>query len=288
MLYYYKYDFISPESLYAEIKEELSSYFESGAIDDMMFPLWTEKCLKKLGKTSYTPKEVVLNIDNSMAILPDDFHKVREAWVCNPLEKEVFLPSTAVTYKQCKQKATLLGDDKPDRCKTCDDYPKSVEVTYKYEGDTSVTYFGASYLLSPGTISTKKHCTSNCANIYSTSLDTFDIHGGNRFVTNFRNGNVLLIYYAKEYDKEGYQLVPDDYDILHYIESYIKWKLRERLLDQTTDESFRIAQYKAEKAEREKNFSWISARTSSMRETIKRKQLEKSRQHRANWPYEIR
>ena len=30
MSYYYKYDFVSPEPLYATVKEELKSYFDTG------------------------------------------------------------------------------------------------------------------------------------------------------------------------------------------------------------------------------------------------------------------
>ena len=57
MSYYYKYSFISPEPLYATVKEELKSYFDTGAVDDLMFGTWTDKALRKLGKSSYSIAE---------------------------------------------------------------------------------------------------------------------------------------------------------------------------------------------------------------------------------------
>ena len=34
---YYKYNFISPEGIFAIIKEEFKSYYDTAAIDDLMF-----------------------------------------------------------------------------------------------------------------------------------------------------------------------------------------------------------------------------------------------------------
>jgi len=53
MSYYYKYNFVSPEPIYSIVKEELKSYFDTGAVDDLMFPtylfLTTSLLLEKLG-----------------------------------------------------------------------------------------------------------------------------------------------------------------------------------------------------------------------------------------------
>ena len=63
-MYYYKYNFISPEPTYALIQEELKSYFDSGAVDSVLFESWTDKCLRKLGKSSYYITSTVLHLDN--------------------------------------------------------------------------------------------------------------------------------------------------------------------------------------------------------------------------------
>ena len=64
MAYYYKYNFISPEPIYATVKEELKSYFDTGAVDDLLFPTYLDKCLKKLGRATYVISEQVLFIED--------------------------------------------------------------------------------------------------------------------------------------------------------------------------------------------------------------------------------
>ena len=81
MSYYYKYNFVSPDPIYATVKEELKSYFDTGAVDDLLFPTYLDKCLKKLGRTTYIISEQVLFIEDFEARLPDNFHAVREAWM---------------------------------------------------------------------------------------------------------------------------------------------------------------------------------------------------------------
>jgi hypothetical protein len=36
--------------LYATVKEELKSYFDTGAVDDLLFPTYVNKCLSNLVK----------------------------------------------------------------------------------------------------------------------------------------------------------------------------------------------------------------------------------------------
>ena len=59
MSYYYKYNFVSPEPVYATVKEELKSYFDTGAVDDLLFPTYLDKALKKLGRTTFVISEEI-------------------------------------------------------------------------------------------------------------------------------------------------------------------------------------------------------------------------------------
>src|SRR5690349_19993018 len=82
MSYYYKYNFVSPEGIYATVKEELKSYFDSGAVDHLLFPTYLKKCLNRLGKGSYKLVEEVLYVEDYEVRFPDNFFSVREAWLC--------------------------------------------------------------------------------------------------------------------------------------------------------------------------------------------------------------
>ena len=57
MSYYYNYNFISPEGVFAIISEEFKSYMDTGAIDNLMFSTYVDKCLSKLGRSSYNITE---------------------------------------------------------------------------------------------------------------------------------------------------------------------------------------------------------------------------------------
>jgi hypothetical protein len=231
---YYKYDFVSPVRLFAKIKQELNSFFETGAITDLLFPIWTDDCLSKFNKSTYKIQETILNIKSSAARLPDDFVSVREAWLVTSVERSRQLPNAH--YLQTLTRIDADGSTFCDRCSECEN-PEIIRVVYKSTMEV-IDSFRREYLLKPGNISVKnEHCSLDCLNIGSTAPDSFDVRD-NKFVVNFTDGAVNLIYYAKEYDEKGNQLIPDNIRIKNYIEMYIKYKLFEQLHNQSTDETF--------------------------------------------------
>jgi hypothetical protein len=107
-------------------------------------------------------------------------------------------------------------------------------------------------LLKPGNISARNKCDVDYTDAWrftptnpllheftpgSAGYDSFDIRD-NKFVTNFRNGIVHLIFYAYEFDGSGNQMVPDNFRIREYIEAFIKYKVFETLANQINDETF--------------------------------------------------
>lgn len=250
MSYYYKYNFTSPEIVYSTVKEELKSYFDTGAVDDLLFPTYLDKCLRKLGRATYVISEELLQIEDFQARLPDNFFAVREAWLCT--ETDGFPYKTANSfYSQASSETTIQvspvisnqvscnSNCPPDNC-TC--MPELIQSVYKTNNEVNLTYT-KKYLLKPGNISVRADCTLDCANFGSSSADSFDIRD-NKFVTNFRCGTVYLIFYATEYDNNGNQLIPDNYRIREYIEAFIKYKVFETLTNQITDETFNQLQTK--------------------------------------------
>ena len=266
MSYYYKYNFISPEVVYSTVKEELKSYFDTGAVDDLLFPTYLDKCLKKLGRATYVISEQVLFIEDFEARLPDNFHAVREAWMCAEVSGNPY-PSATSFYSQAANATTIqispltIGGTpcnnpacQNPRCDgTC--MPELVQAVYKTNNAIARSY-RYEYLLRPGNISARQNCDVSYRNDWnnyappvreftpgSASYDSFDIRD-NKFVTNFRNGVVHLIFYATEYDDIGNQLVPDNYRVSEFVETYIKYKVFETLTNQTNDETFNQLQQK--------------------------------------------
>lgn len=272
MSYYYKYNFTSPEPVYAIVKEELKSYFDTGAIDDLLFPTYVHKCLNKLGRASYKIGEVALIVEDFQATLPDNFYAVREAWMCAEIALRPYLSANSF-YSQAFDNETIqiapvtyMGNScsnptcHNDSCSgNCDS--QITPAVYKTRSIHHRSYKQL-YLLKPGTISARDNCDVNYSenynnfcqsNPFGSTVDSFDIRD-NKFVTNFRNGVVHLIYYSNQIDELGNELVPDNYRILEYIEAFIKYKVFEMLSNQTSDETFnqlerKLAMYKAQSDE---------------------------------------
>jgi len=252
MSYYYKYNFTTPEIVYSTVKEELKSYFDTGAVDDLMFPTYLDKCLRKLGRATYVISETILHIDDFEARLPDNFFAVREAWLCTTVDALPYRDANSF-YSQAATQSTIQvspviiggvsctdGQCQSPGCPTC--MPTLIQAVYKTNNEHTVAYT-RQYLLKPGNISVKANCTLDCANIGASSADSFDIRD-NKIVTNFRRGAINLIFYATEYDNGGNQMIPDNYRIREYIEAFIKFKVFETLSNQLTDETFQQIQQK--------------------------------------------
>lgn len=288
---YYKYNFISPEPTFAIVKEELKSYFDTGAIDDLMFPIYLRKCLQKLSKGTLPIDEVPLMVEDYEARLPDNFDKVREVWACVEIAGPIFQDASSF-YSQTSNgimqiiPITATGDP----CNNCaiDEAQKSESdcidwlndekpVVYKQNMIHNQTY-KQSYLLRPGNVAVHKHCSKDF-NKYNSSQghypgasrgDSFDIRD-NKLVTNFRNGVVHLIFYGEKVDENENQLVPDNYRILEYIELHLKAKVFEVLTHQITDETFKQMQEKLMYYKQAANEAFIMADLEMKKETIETK-----------------
>ncbi len=230
---YYQYEYESPIPLYARIKEELKSYFSTGVVDDLMFPIWTEDCLRELQRGSYKIEETVLTIQDFKTKLPPNFMYVREAWLCtttNPVE----VPLPGATFHSVTQR---IDFDIPDGCQSsCDPCtPPRVDVYYKTISNAIYTTSITS-LMRPGKTTMKNYCAEDSPNLRASSIESFEIKDKNLF-TNFTVGEIYLTYYAKQFDEEGNLLIPENKKIRNYIENYIKFKLFEQIWNSVTDET---------------------------------------------------
>jgi hypothetical protein len=294
MSYYHKYNFVSPEPIYATVKEELKSYFDTGAVDDLLFPTYLNKCLNKLGKTSYKIDEQVLFVEDFQARLPDNFHAVREAWMCAEVPGNPY-PSATSFYSQAANATTIrispltIGGTpcNNSECQhpSCDGtcMPELVQAVYKTNNEIARSY-RYDYLLRPGNISAREQCDVNYRSDWnnfappvreftpgSSSYDSFDIRD-NKFVTNFRHAVIHLLFYSTDYDDTGNQMIPDNYRISEYVEAFIKYKVFETLTNQTNDETFNQLQSKLAYYKQLSDEAWIMASTESKKQTSWEKQ----------------
>lgn len=270
MSYFSKYNFISPEPIYAIIKEELKSYFDTGAVDDLLFPVYANKCLEKLGRGMHPIVPVMLFVEDFVARLPDNFYAIREAWYCTWSSGDSYTTGKAF-YSQTSDLNTIqvspitTGGEPTCNNPICEDntctggcMANVVQAVYKTIEELPGNCFKRSFLLKPGNISLDPRCEYNYnetnalyGNMASASpavplsgdYDSFDIHD-NKLVTTFREGLVETLMYVSDFDNIGNQMIPDNFRIREYIEAFIKYKVFETLTNQTNDETFKQLQQK--------------------------------------------
>lgn len=298
---YYQYNFVSPQPLYARIKEEMRSYFDTGAIDDLLFSIWTEDCIKKFRKTLFKISEAALVLKDHQADLPDDFNAVREVWSCYDVTTgPIQGPSSYYYQKDCRVTAI------DERCSDCFDgpnnpllcggecsIPENYRVTHKVTNEFLFS-FKIEHLLKPGNKNAALQCHNQSPNLGSWNQcpDLFDIRDGKIIVSgtswqdSLDKGVVYLLYYSNTYDDSGYQLIPDDYFIQDYIRKYIKWQIFQQLFNQTTDESFNQVQTKMQMAEKDSNLSYITASTETKKPTVYQIQRSIKRSYHQNDKYQ--
>lgn len=276
MSYYYKQEFVSPDPMFAEVREELSSYFASGSIDDVMFPRWTEDCLRRFRKGAYKIGEVVLEVKNYKACLPMDFHGVREAWACHSYVSPLYQSATAQYYQQdCRIDVPVT-----DSCGPCADGAGSCTTDYNVVHKITGTYyfsFRRTVMLTPGNINAREHCGEYCPNIYASTEYTFDVQNGN-LLTNFCDGTVHLLYYA-DAGEDGEQMIPDNWWVKDFMRKYIIFKCFSKLSNIVTDETFNQIMHKKQEAKQEQEEAFIIAQTEMKKQTT----YEKLRAVRKNY-----
>lgn len=279
--------FTSPVPIYARIKEEMKSYFNTGAIDDLLFPIWTRDCIDRFEKTYYPIEQAVLDMWDYKCGLPCDFNRVREVWMCATFFKgpitspHVFYyqtdcridpaPFPAQSCSQCiggyqcfppTQTPTQVA--LPSLCDVPDDYIVTHKVMTQFDFSYQVTG-----LLKPGNFKTLKRLDDHCPNTTCNSLDTFDIVR-DKLVTSFREGTIFLLYYAdpRIIESNGYYEIPDNKPFKDYIYYYIRFMLYQQLYEQATDESFQMIKQKKEDAETRSDRAYLDAKTYAISDDI--------------------
>lgn len=266
--YYYTYDFVSPQELYAEVKEEMKSYFSTAVIDDTMFPIYTTRALQKLGRASFKIDEVLIDLENSIACLPEDFKYIREVWTCHT--HYTVIPDLRAVYRSQTYIIAPHGDFDPcDPC-TCPPVCSTKrQVVSKTTGET-IFSFEHIHRLHPGTQATLAVCADGYAIRGTSVTDAFHIDGGKIF-TGINTGILHIVYYKDLYDEADFQLIPDNYRIMEYLKAFIKYKMYEQIFNEVSDESFSQAERKYQLYKQEYNDAFIAADAEVKKETLQQK-----------------
>jgi hypothetical protein len=284
MLVKYKYNYVSAEPVWAQVKEELQSYFESNAINDSMFPKYTEDLIRKLGYSALVVKEEILPLKNFIAYLPEDAVYVNDVLYASG-DNKLTTRKDQVTYNykmECIPVSCepLMETDNPITY-------KEIRVVEKETKDV-ITSFNKIMRLKPSTLRAKQMCETDAFKIFMNSPHYYDING-RLLNTNISDGHLYIRYKAMLKDDNGFPLVPENIKFEEALISYLKYKLFEYLWNTVSDETFAQVQGKMTFYKGEYGEKLIDARTEFMSSSFgKQKQNIMRSRNRFRGNYNIR
>lgn len=229
-------NFKTADHLFAKIKEDFSSFNNSGLIDEGRFYSDIKYIIDLLGLNWYVEAQEILEVNNYQTELPENFKQLDFAYRCECIGIHSNNPGIVLikqTFDHYPLMSTLDWHGKSCDIKNCHKPPSNC-IFNSYEQilvqrDDSYYSYSNPILLKLGNVNTKRCCAKGCINIYSTSSDTITIQN-RKIYTNFEKGTIYLSYYAFPTDSEtGLPLVPDNSRILKCIEYYIKKNIIESL-----------------------------------------------------------
>jgi len=299
-------NFISPATIYAKVKEEYRSFFNTNSIDDLLFPVWTQDCIDKMENTYYPIEECVMDMWDGKCDLPCDFDSALEVWMCatyhkgpivspfvfyyqtdcriNPAPPSENVCNDCVDGYQCTQPfQTPTPVALPDLCGVPDQYRVTHKVMSQMDFD-----FRISALLKPRSFSTLGKCSELSPNREAQALDTFDIKN-NKLITSFKEGTIYMSYYAKPFVNEaGYPEIPNNDPFKKYVEHYLKYKILEILTLQSTGDDYRMMKDKRQDEEKIMWQKYINAKNYAMAGDIYSVQKAIVRSYNRNNRFKIR
>lgn len=272
----YQYKFTNANVIFARIKEELSSYFESGLLDDSLLDIYTKDCIDHLGHGMLKISNTVLNLENGQSDLPDDFEGMREVWICTEDNTPYTLPGS--TYQQQVLSTSFKlwenVDVKCSPCQTCAN-PDIIQAIYRTRNTVLYSWKREKMLMPRPYISTSDknsliYVIDNC-----------------KIVTPFDNGTLNLVYYVDADYSDGDLQIPNNYYIKKYIEEFIKYKLYFQLFNKVTDESFNQVQVKMQMAKQLSDEAFIEASIEMKKDTTEKKIHRINKQRRELQKFEL-
>lgn len=221
--------FKTTDTLFSRISEDFASFTQAQLIDEGTFYKDVKYILALLGIAWYRDSETVLEIKNYRAKLPDDFSLLDAAYSCEGRIIDTPQPDGLVfeqlTFDHFPESQPDYHNTSCVGCGGCavpDPAIFNRHVLTYVKRDNCMWHYHTPKLLKIGNVNTKRHCTKNCANVYSEEANTITIQGGHMY-TNFRDGHVFIRYHGFPIDEDtGLPMIPDDPIIEKCLEMYIK------------------------------------------------------------------
>lgn len=195
--------YIPASEIIREVKNELGSYFEKGALDESFLYPPIRTSLSKMGIRVLPLKKDVVRVENFKAELPCDFYKMVFSVACGAEEW------ADIDYLNTKLEEYYVDASGVNvctsRCDYCEDSCGNMYGIRQYFNTYSVTY-NELYPLKV-TSGARPYCTEDCFK-YQQKGNEITINNGHIY-TGFERGTIYLEYLTN-LDEDGELMIPDN------------------------------------------------------------------------------
>lgn len=214
--------------LMSSVSSDLGRYADEGMIDEILYIKEARKVNAELGLKINKEKEVILDVVNYKACLPDDFQYLQLALACSvsyvtvPKIQGVHTEDKVIPLKNLCSECGQTPCNCQVQFKACDGYKYVAQTigikTHKYEHLDLISLTKAS----------NRFCSDSCLNLNFNSPNVMNILG-EEATFSFRSGKVYLNYLSDMTDDKGNFLILDHPLTNDYYEYAVKKKIFENM-----------------------------------------------------------
>lgn len=213
--------YIDAQEVIKEVKNELSSWFEKGALDESYLYPVIRACLGKMGLRILPVKQEIVKVEDFQADLPCDFYKLATAIGCGMEEwyDVDYSNSSFVEYQVSGlQTCECVYDYCQDNC-------GNMYGIQQYFNSYSVQFTD----LFPLAVSNdaRPFCIGECFKFHG-AKDEITIKNG-KIYTNFKTGSIYLEYLTNLESDSGDLMIPDNETIKTWIKSELRFAAFQKL-----------------------------------------------------------
>lgn len=216
---------MNTQGLLYEVRGRLSKLSDASLIDDNSLYREIVLGLKAFGNDVMEESEAVVEVKDGKAELPQGFHQLKLAYLCEPLG---YQKSSNIEFHDLQSsyfyRERVINTDKWNECDPCcKEKEENIIKENLYFNDSSVSfYYHRPRLLRLGKTFNRGKCTSDCRNRgVRDNFGTIDI-SGRTLHTNFKEGYIYIRYFGLA-EEEGMVQIPETPN--GFLEKYLENRL---------------------------------------------------------------
>jgi len=238
----------------ADIKSSMEQYSSAGLINDSLIYDYLIQGMNEISILPTIRIEYIVNIKNNKGKLPDGFKSLYSALKCEPFvytvdneeEKDKLIDIYHYKVREIKNQDWNFCDP----CEITETDSCVVEKIYLHNGTRANFYYRN---LEPVRLKLTQYvkrtqCDRDCIN-FSVTQSPYEISINQKTLyTNFKEGNVFIVYNGYEEDEEGFIIIPEteENNLEKYLRAYVKKEIVFKMLensDANTNEQFLFQVY---------------------------------------------